>query len=156
MNSSFNVHSSANYLTPMQVMRSAHNLSEFEVEEIQQWEEIYYYGQNCVKKLFGRGSKEKDDEGYPWAKGDHIAYRYEVIELLGEGSFGQVFKCIDYKLNRQPVAVKVVKNNEKYLSQAKVEIKILNLIKSRDPISSKNCIELRDYFPFRKRIVSVA
>jgi len=40
--------------------------------------------------------------------------------LLGEGSFGQVFKCIDYKNNRTPIALKIVKNNEKYLSQAKI------------------------------------
>ena len=86
-------------------------------------------------------------------KGDHVAYRYEFVELLGEGSFGQVCKCLDHKQNKAPVALKMVKNNDKYLSQAKIEIKILNLIKTKDPLSSKNCIEMRDYFPFRHRIV---
>ena len=50
----------------------------------------------------------------------------------------------------------MVKFNEKYLNQAKIEIKILSLIKSKDPLSSKNCIELKDYFPFRNRIVLIA
>jgi serine/threonine protein kinase len=73
--------------------------------------------------------------------------------LLGEGSFGQVFRCLDHKQGKASVALKMVKNNDKYLTQAKIEIRILNLIKAKDPLSSKNCIELREYFPFRQRIV---
>ena len=40
--------------------------------------------------------------------------------MLGEGSFGQVFRVIDHKNNRTPLALKMVKNNEKYLTQAKI------------------------------------
>ena len=47
----------------------------------------------------------------------------------------------------------MVKNNEKYFIQAQIEIKILSLIKSKDPISANNCIDLKNYFSFRKRIV---
>jgi hypothetical protein len=51
------------------------------------------------------------------------------------------------------MAVKVVKDNEKYTKQVRIEIKILNYIKAKDPLSSKNCIEIRDYFIFRSRMV---
>lgn len=36
---------------------------------------------------------------------------------------------IDHKNNRSPVALKMVKNNEKYLTQSKIEVKILKTIK---------------------------
>ncbi len=38
------------------------------------------------------------------------------------------------------MALKMVKFNEKYLTQSRIEIKILRLIKDKDPTSSKNCI----------------
>lgn len=40
---------------------------------------------------------------------DHIQYRYEVLELLGKGSFGQVLKCLDHKTKEQ-VALKILIN----------------------------------------------
>jgi len=56
--------------------------------------------------------------------GDHIGYRYEIVELLGKGSFGTALGCIDHKEKNQ-VAVKIVKNKKKYYYQASVELKIL-------------------------------
>ena len=77
VNSSFQLHHLGNYLTPSQVIRGTHNLTDFETAEVLHQEEIYYFGQNCSKKLYIHQQKPKDsDEGYPWAKGDHIAYRY--------------------------------------------------------------------------------
>ena len=40
---------------------------------------------------------------------DHIAYRYQLYEVIGKGAFGQVIKCYDHKLKRM-VAIKMVKN----------------------------------------------
>ena len=40
-----------------------------------------------------------DEEGnYKGIKGDHIAYRFEIMSLLGNGSFGNVFKVFDHKI----------------------------------------------------------
>ena len=33
---------------------------------------------------------------YRVAMGDHIAYRYEVMKVLGKGSFAQVVQCRDH------------------------------------------------------------
>ena len=77
VNSSFQLHNLGNYLTPSQVLRGSHNLIEHELMEISQFEEIFYFGQNCSQKLYVHQTKSKEgDEGYPWSKGDHVAYRY--------------------------------------------------------------------------------
>ncbi len=34
---------------------------------------------------------------YQVISGDHLAYRYETLEELGRGTFGQVIRCIDHK-----------------------------------------------------------
>ena len=39
---------------------------------------------------------------------DHIAYRYEVIEIIGRGMFGQVVKCYDHK-DKDFVACKIIR-----------------------------------------------
>ncbi len=51
--------------------------------------------------------------------GDSIAYRYEILSPLGQGSFGQVFKSFDHK-KKEDVALKIIKNHPKFNRQAKV------------------------------------
>jgi dual specificity tyrosine-phosphorylation-regulated kinase 2/3/4 len=51
--------------------------------------------------------------------GDSIAYRYEILSSLGQGSFGQVFKSFDHK-RREFFALKVIRNEAKFNKQAKV------------------------------------
>ncbi len=50
-----------------------------------------------------------------------------MIELLGQGTFGQVVRCQNCQTG-DFVAVKVVKNKPAYHNQAKLEIKILKLV----------------------------
>lgn len=55
-----------------------------------------------------------NDEGYyRITVGDHIAYRFEVLKILGKGSFAQVVMCKDHKDPSKPTyAVKVTRNTE--------------------------------------------
>lgn len=59
---------------------------------------------------------------------DHIAYRYEIISLLGKGSFGQVAKCYDHKLGRY-IACKIIRNKKRFEKQGAVEVKVLEKIR---------------------------
>jgi dual specificity tyrosine-phosphorylation-regulated kinase 2/3/4 len=80
--------------------------------------------------------------------GDHVAYRYELLGELGSGSFGKVMKALDHKTG-QYVAVKIIKNEEKFHRQAMVEIRILDMLRRQGPATTTCCIEMLDHFKFR-------
>jgi dual specificity tyrosine-phosphorylation-regulated kinase 2/3/4 len=60
--------------------------------------------------------------------GDHLAYRYEVVDMLGKGSFGQVVRCIDHKTGGL-VAIKIIRNKKRFHQQALVEVNILQKLR---------------------------
>lgn len=51
----------------------------------------------------------------------------EILEEVGKGTFGKVFRCKDSKYNDQ-VAVKMVRSVKRYVSSAKIEAAILDKI----------------------------
>lgn len=53
---------------------------------------------------------------------------YIVLDMLGQGTFGQVFRCQDMR-TEQIVAVKVVRNHPSYYKQALVEVQIARLVR---------------------------
>ena len=59
--------------------------------------------------------------------GDMIGGRFQVIELMGMGTFGRVYKCKDFKHN-DVVALKCIRAISKYIDSAVVETKILNQV----------------------------
>jgi|TARA_B110001450_G_scaffold166812_1_gene155482 dual specificity tyrosine-phosphorylation-regulated kinase 2/3/4 len=83
---------------------------------------------------------------------DHIAYRFEVVDFLGKGSFGQALKCVDHK-TKEIVALKIIRNKKKFQHQAGVELKILLHLKENDPDDTNNIIRIKDYCMFRKHLV---
>jgi len=56
--------------------------------------------------------------------------RYLILDVLGQGTFGQVVKCQNLK-TQEVVAVKVVKNRTAYFNQSMMEVSVLDLV--RDP-----------------------
>lgn len=45
--------------------------------------------------------------------GDHIGYRFEIIDKLGKGSFGQVAKVKDHKTGVVS-ALKIIRNKKRF------------------------------------------
>ena len=54
-------------------------------------------------------------------------FRYLILDILGQGTFGQVVKCQNMKTH-EVVAVKVVKNKPAYFNQSMMEVTILELV----------------------------
>lgn len=70
-------------------------MTAYEHHEIFSYNQIYFVGQNAKKRqgiVGGAQNNGYDDEhgSYLHVPHDHIAYRYEVLKVIGKGSFGQV------------------------------------------------------------------
>ncbi|KAK9701909.1 serine/threonine protein kinase, CMGC, dual-specificity [Basidiobolus ranarum] len=147
-------------LSPQYVLKNfTFKLHSYERTEILQFPHIYYYGQNCRKKPSAGESSTNfgfDDErgDYQIASNDHLLYRYEILEILGKGSFGQVIKAEDHKTGQQ-VAIKIIRNKKRFHTQALVELKILECIKKWDPDDTKNLVHIFRHFYFRNHLCIV-
>lgn len=108
-----------------------HALSDYERTEILEYSSVYYFGAKSNKRRTASESAANnhgyDDErgDYLAGAGDHLAYRYEVVDTLGKGSFGQVLRCKDHRTG-ESVAIKIIRNKKRFHHQALVEIKILD------------------------------
>ncbi|THC99209.1 hypothetical protein EYZ11_001297 [Aspergillus tanneri] len=54
--------------------------------------------------------------------------RYLILDVLGQGTFGQVVKCQNLK-TQEVVAVKVIKNKTAYFNQSMMEVSVLDLFR---------------------------
>ena len=120
--------------TPAQALKVA-NLNIFEKGEIIDFKDIYFCGTHRAKKHVGDLNAQTANFGYDDERGDynivigdHIAYRYEIVDVLGKGSFGQVVRCVDHKTGKL-VAVKIIRNKKRFHQQALVEVNILKKLK---------------------------
>ena len=81
--------------------------------------------------------------------GDHLAYRYETMEELGRGTFGQVVKCKDHKTGKI-VAIKITKNQNLAGSESFMrEVKLLERIHQVQSPHNHRTIKLESWFKFR-------
>ena len=126
-------------VSPQYASQQATNLNIFERGEIVDYKDVYFTGSPNAAKHVGELSADSanfgyDDErgDYSIVPGDHLSYRYEIIDVLGKGSFGQVVRCIDHKTGGL-VAVKIIRNKKRFHQQALVEVNILQ--KLRDWVS---------------------
>jgi dual-specificity kinase len=88
----------------------------------------------------------KDSQGYYIIRpGDVLGDRYEIMRQLGEGTFGRVVKAYDWKRNIY-VAVKIIRDEQKYHEAAHIELDLLYRLARRDPLDLKNCLTLRNHF----------
>lgn len=128
-------------------------LSPHELTEILNYPKIYFIGRASNNKLISSSNSDFDDESgsYIHTLHDHIAYRYEALKILGKGSFGQVVKAFDHKTNTF-VALKMVRNEHRFTKQAEEEIRILKLLRDKDPANNRNVVHMLEHFTFREHV----
>ena len=91
---------------------------------------------------------------YLWQKHEQVGYRYELLEGLGRGAFGQVVRAYDHKAGEE-VAVKVVRSGREQMQLALNQINILMSIKEKDIQNRKNILRIKDFLVFRRHICIV-
>ncbi|XP_069484423.1 dual specificity tyrosine-phosphorylation-regulated kinase 4 isoform X2 [Ambystoma mexicanum] len=144
-------------LEPVDTLKYFKNLlTNFEQSEILDYPEIWFLGQDAIKIDGVPGAENNnsydDDQGtYIKVLHDHLAYRFEVLEVIGKGSFGQVVKCLDH-MNNELVAIKIIRNKKRFHHQALVELKILELLRRRDKDGNHNIVRMKEYFYFREHL----
>ena len=90
----------ANYMSPEQAMKQyMHKLTAFEHHEVFSFPQIYFTGPTAKKRpgvVGGSNNNGYDDSqaSYITVPHDHICYRYEILKVIGKGSFGQVRFCM--------------------------------------------------------------
>ncbi|KAF9257809.1 kinase-like protein [Marasmius fiardii PR-910] len=132
-------------------------LCEYERKEILDYSAVYYVGQRSKKNIatldISTNNYGYDDErgDYQVITRDHLAYRYEIVDTLGKGSFGQVLHCRDH-CTGESVAIKIIRNKKRFHHQALVEIKILDSLKKWDPEEKHHVIKMTEHFYFRNHL----
>jgi CDC-like kinase len=93
-------------------------------------------------------SVEDDEEGHLiYRSGDILQDRYKILGTLGEGTFGKVVKVKDIEMDHS-MALKIIKNVEKYREAAKLEINVLEKLADRDPDCVHLCVKMLDWFDY--------
>ncbi|XP_043280440.1 dual specificity tyrosine-phosphorylation-regulated kinase 2-like [Venturia canescens] len=144
-------------VTPEIVMKLYMNkLTQYERHEIYSYPQIYFIGANAKKRPASFGlpnnhSYDNEHGSYTHTPHDHVAYRYEVLKVIGKGSFGQVVKAYDHK-NHEHVALKMVRNERRFSRQAQEEIRILRNLREQDKDNTMNIIHMFDSFTFRNHM----
>ncbi|KAL5523690.1 hypothetical protein ACEPAG_7863 [Sanghuangporus baumii] len=128
--------------------------------------QFHYESASNPRRVLTKPSKPMHNDGYDNEDYDYILYvndwlgteqnnRYLILDVLGQGTFGQVVKCQNMKTH-EIVAVKVVKNKPAYFNQSMMEVTILELLNNQcDPQDEHHILRLRDSFIHKNHLCLV-
>ncbi|GAB7362019.1 hypothetical protein MBLNU230_g2054t1 [Neophaeotheca triangularis] len=131
--------------------------------------QFQYESSRNPRRVLTKPSKGLKNDGYDNEDSDYILYvndilgseetnhknRYLILDVLGQGTFGQVVKCQNLK-TQEVVAVKVVKNKTAYFNQSMMEVSVLDLLNGRmDKNDDHHILRLKDTFIHRQHLCLV-
>ncbi|KAI1289313.1 Serine/threonine-protein kinase Doa [Halotydeus destructor] len=108
--------------------------------------------QRCGSYKKVRPLAEDDEDGHLiYRSGDILQDRYKILGTLGEGTFGKVVRVLDLR-NEQVIALKIIKNVDKYREAAKLEINVLEKISEADPQGKYLCAKMFNWFHYHGHV----
>ncbi|KAI5867947.1 kinase-like protein [Durotheca rogersii] len=128
-----------------------------------------YESSRNPRRVLTKPSKGTKNDGYDNEDSDYILYvndilgseegghknRYLILDVLGQGTFGQVVKCQNLK-TQEVVAVKVIKNRTAYFNQSMMEVSVLDLLNTKlDKNDDHHLLRLKDTFIHRQHLCLV-
>jgi len=94
---------------------------------------------------------QDDEDGHlSYKLGDIIeneTQRYKILATLGEGTFGKVVKVKELNTD-QVLALKIIKNVDKYREAAKLEVNVLEKLQEKDPQGKHLCAKMTSWFNY--------
>uniref|UniRef100_A0A8D8X1D8 Serine/threonine-protein kinase Doa n=1 Tax=Cacopsylla melanoneura TaxID=428564 RepID=A0A8D8X1D8_9HEMI len=107
-----------------------------------------YWVSSFLTKSSRAASFEDDEDGHLiYKNGDVLSDRFKIVATLGEGTFGKVVKAKSLQ-DDSVVALKIIKNVEKYREAARLEINALQKIGEKDPNGRHLCVKMLDWFDY--------
>lgn len=129
-------------------------------------DDFAYQTSKNPKRVLTKPNEGKYNNGHDNVNSDYILYvndvlgvehnrKYLVLDLLGQGTFGQVVKCQNL-ITKEILAVKVVKSKSEYLNQSVTEAKVLELLNRQiDPNNEHHFLRLHDTFVHKHHLCLV-
>ncbi|CAK7217832.1 serine threonine protein kinase CMGC group [Sporothrix curviconia] len=104
---------------------------------------------------YSKGIKVDDEDGhYIVVPETDLTKKYQMVKLLGQGTFGKVVQARDREKN-ELVAIKIIRSVQKYRDASRIELRVLETLKANDRENRNRCIHLRECFDFRGHICIV-
>ena len=73
-------------------------------------------------------------------RSSHAYFADRTVRLLGQGTFGKVIEAVDTETS-QRVAIKIIRAIPKYRDASKIEIRVLQRLKEKDP-DNRKCVDI--------------
>ncbi|XP_073386051.1 serine/threonine-protein kinase AFC1 isoform X3 [Physcomitrium patens] len=107
---------------------------------------------NGYPRVYSPVWRDDDKDGhYMFELGENITPRYKIISKKGEGTFGRVLECWDREV-QEYVAIKVIRNVQKYRDAAMIEIDVLRTLAKNDKLGTRRCVQLKTWFDYRNHV----
>jgi dual specificity protein kinase YAK1 len=152
------------FISPLQAL-TAHLPSTYRIGN----PSFKYESSRNPRRVLTKPSKGVKNDGFDNEDSDYILYvndilgseeaghknRYLILDVLGQGTFGQVVKCQNLK-TQEVVAVKVIKNRTAYFNQSMMEVSVLDLLNTKlDKNDDHHLLRLKDTFIHRQHLCLV-